>query len=146
MNNNKILELINQYFDNELSKEKESFLFSTLAENITAREYFNRLHLLKSTLSETIEEFPDSLDESILSSLPKENIKSFSSNNIFFIGAASAFSVIFLFTTLFFYYQINNYKRDVENLSEKINKQNQTIEMLYYNIPGVTVSSSNFNN
>ena len=42
MNNDKILEMINLYLDGELDKSKEVALFSLLASDQSARDYFKQ--------------------------------------------------------------------------------------------------------
>ena len=68
MSSQEIKNLIDSYFDNELSKSEEVFLFSQLSKNIEAREYFKQLNILKTEMQNTIESFPIELEERILNS------------------------------------------------------------------------------
>jgi len=68
--NIKMEEIINKYFDDESSKEEETFMFTQLSLDEDAREYFKSLNLLKNTVEETKEDFPNELDEKLLLSLP----------------------------------------------------------------------------
>lgn len=63
MSTEKVKEIINQYFDNELNKSEEIFLFTQLSQNEEARNYFKEMNLLNSVIKEGVEEFPQNLDE-----------------------------------------------------------------------------------
>ena len=66
MNNEKIKELINRYFDNELDKSEEVFLFTQLSQEEEAREYFKHMIMLSENMKNTFEDFPFELEEEIL--------------------------------------------------------------------------------
>ena len=69
MNDDKLIEMINLYFDGELEKSREPQLFSQLSANDEAREYFKKLNSLEAAISDSSEELPDDLDERILKSV-----------------------------------------------------------------------------
>ncbi len=58
MSTDDIKKLINEYFDDEMKKEEEVFLFTTLSQDEEAREYFKKMNLLKTSLDEVKEDFP----------------------------------------------------------------------------------------
>ena len=72
MNTEKIKEIINQYFDNELTKSEEVLLFTQLSQNEGARSYFKEMNLLKTVMTETVKDYPQSLDDKILPKLKGE--------------------------------------------------------------------------
>lgn len=62
MNGNKTIEMINLYFDGELTKSEEANLFSLLASDQTARYYFKQLSVIRSTIDNDAEDFPAELE------------------------------------------------------------------------------------
>lgn len=66
MSDNKIFEIVNLYFDGELSKTEEVNLFSLLANDESARVYFKQLNAVRNAVDNDAEEFPTELEERIL--------------------------------------------------------------------------------
>ena len=106
MEDKKLLEVINAYFDGELEKGQEPLLFTQLSLNSEAREYFKQLNKIKAAVEESVEDFPEELDERILrsvgSSVPAKpwfisSIKTFRA-----IPYAAAIVLLFLSGYLFF--------------------------------------------
>jgi hypothetical protein len=144
MNENKILEMINLYFDGELAKSEEAKLFSLLASDQSARDYFKQLSVIRNAVDNSAEDFPAELEERILRSVGSKaaaktgifsNIKIFSA-----ISYAAAFVLLFLSGYLFF--KVSNYQERVDNLSEQMMMQTKTIQMLYNSLPGVEVRAT----
>ena len=97
--------MVDSYFDGELEKGNEPVLFSLLSSDTEAREYFKKLNLLKTSNINSVEEFPQQLDERILRSIESSNQKFVQTNiykNIFKAVAYSA-TIILLILTIFFY-------------------------------------------
>ncbi len=69
MSENKLLEMINLYFDGELEKSKEVNLFTLLASDQTARDYFKQLSVIRNAVDNDTEDFPAELEERILRSV-----------------------------------------------------------------------------
>jgi len=69
MENKKLREMINAYFDGELEKGQEPLLFTQLSLSSEAREHFKQLNKIKAAVDELFEEFPEELDERILRSI-----------------------------------------------------------------------------
>jgi len=139
MSNEKIEVLINRYFDNELNKSEEVFLFSELSKNIEAREYFKQLNILKTEMQNTIESFPIELEERILNSTASkfEMPKLFSFNFPSVLGYA--FSVVLLILSLLIYTQSLEYQKDIEIKIDQIDQKNRMIEMLFHSLPQAEV-------
>ena len=69
MSDNKLLEMINIYFDGELEKSREVTLFSLLANDQSARDYFKQLSVIRNAVDNSIEDLPPELEERILRSI-----------------------------------------------------------------------------
>ena len=63
MDDEKILEMINKYFDGELEKGEEMLLFTRLSSSDEGRKYFKQLNRIRSAVDDSIEEFPEELEE-----------------------------------------------------------------------------------
>ena len=139
MSSQEIKNLIDSYFDNELSKSEEVFLFSQLSKNIEAREYFKQLNILKTEMQNTIESFPIELEERILNSTASkfEIPKLFSFNFPSVLGYA--FSVVLLILSLLIYTQSLEYQKDIEIKINQIDQKNRMIEMLFHSLPQAEV-------
>ncbi len=141
MNENKLLEMINLYFDGELEKSKEVNLFSLLASDQTARDYFKQLSVIRSAVDSSAEDFPAELEERILRSVgSKASTKSgFFSNIKIFSAMSYAAALILLFLSGYLFVKVSNYQERVDNLSQQMIIQFRTIQMLYNSLPGVEV-------
>jgi RNA polymerase sigma factor (sigma-70 family) len=62
MSEHKLLEMINIYFDGELAKSEEASLFSLLASDQTARDYFKQLSVIRNAVDNYAEDFPAELE------------------------------------------------------------------------------------
>ncbi|MEO8232015.1 MAG: hypothetical protein ABI638_07010, partial [Ignavibacteriota bacterium] len=69
MNDNKNFALVNLYFDGELNKTEEVNLFTLLANDEAARNYFKQLSVIKNVVDNDEEELPAELEERILRSV-----------------------------------------------------------------------------
>jgi len=144
MSENKLIEMINLYFDGELEKSKEVNLFSLLSSDLMARDYFKQLSVIRNAVDNSSEDFPAELEERILRSVGSKistragffsNIKIFST-----ISYAAAFILLFLSGYLFF--KVSNYQERVDNLSQQMFIQSQTIELLINSLPVVEVRAT----
>lgn len=144
MEDKKLLEIINAYFDGELEKVQEPLLFTQLSLNSEAREYFKQLNKIKAAVEESFEEFPEELDERILrsvgASVPHKP-RLFSGSRIFrAIPYAAAIVLMFLSGYLFF--KVSSFQERVDNLSQYVTLQSKTIQMLYNSLPGIEVRAA----
>ena len=144
MNNEKILELVNLYFDGELEKSKEVSLFSSLASDQNARDYFKQLSVIRNAVDNSTEDFPSDLEERILRSVgSKAAAKTGIFSNIKIFSAISyAAALILLFLSGYLFFKVSNYQERVDNLSQQMIIQSKTIQMLYNSLPGVEVRST----
>lgn len=141
MSTEKIKEIINQYFDNELNKSEEVFLFTQLSQNKEARNYFKEINLLKSVIEETEKDFPQKLDEKILSKLKVEKpviIEKKSPVRIFNY-LSYAFAIILLALSIFFYNESMQYRNKLELTYQQVYQQNQMIQVLFNSLPQAEV-------
>lgn len=142
MSSEKIKELINRYFDNELDKSEEVFLFTQLSQMDEAREYFKQMNVLSENMKNTFEEFPYGLEEEILSATVTgiEKEKGFPFNLYPVVGYA--ISVVLMIISFFIYSESKEYKKDIEMNIQQINYQNKMLEMLFHSLPETEVRTS----
>jgi len=142
MSTEKFQEIINQYFDNELTKAEEVVLFTRLSQDEEARNYFKEMNLLKNTIEATEEEYPQKLDVKIFSRLKTKkqiDVKNRSVNRIFnYLNYV--FALILLIISLFFYNDSIQYKNKLELTYQQMYMQNQMIQVLFNTLPQVEVS------
>ena len=141
MSSEKIKELINRYFDNELDKNEEVFLFTQLSQMDEAREYFKQMNVLSENMKNTFEEFPLGLEEGILNATVTEIKKErrFPFNLTTVIGYV--FSVVLLVISLLVYTESIEYKKDIEMNIQQINYQNKMLEMMFNSLPPTEVKA-----
>lgn len=142
MSDEKINELINRYFDNELDKSEEVFMFTQLSQLESARQYFKQMNVLSENMKNTFEEFPTGLEEAILNSTLSQNdrIKKFQFKIQSIIGYA--FSVVLLVISLLVYTQSLEYKKDIEMNVQQINQQSKMLEMMFHALPQTEVKAN----
>ena len=143
MNTEELKIKINTYFDGELAKAEEAFLFSQLSDDEEAREYFKDCSRITNVIQESFEEMPNELEERILLSVGDVSEKR---NNSFFRKwnytlAAYAAAAVLLIVSIFFYTSNNEYKQKLETTIEKVNTQNQMIQLLYNSFPAIEVDT-----
>lgn len=142
MNTEEIKERINQFFDNELSKQEEAFLFSQLSSNEEARRYLKEMNLLKTTFEQTVEDFPESLDAKILQNIDKKRKKQPGTFTVNFKTAAiSVLSIFLLILSVFLYSKLETYEERLDRSFRQINQQQEKIELLYNSLPTIEVRS-----
>ena len=141
MSENKIIEMINLYFDGELAKGEEASLFSLLANDQSARDYFRQLSLIKNFTDNDSEDVPIELEERILRSVgSKVSSKSgMFSNTRIFSAISYAAAVVLLVLSGYLFFKVSGYQEKVNSLSQQMMYQTRTIQMLYNSLPGVEV-------
>ena len=144
MQENKLISMINLYFDGELNKGEEVNLFSLLASDQSARNYFKQLSVIRNAVDNSAEDFPLELEERILRSVgSKTSTESGFFSKIKISSAISyAAALILLFLSGYLFFKISNYQERVENLSQQMMIQSKTIQMLYNSLPGIEVCAS----
>lgn len=144
MKTNEIIRMIDQYFDGELEKGKEPFMFTLLSQDGEAREYFKSSNALKAGIINTMEEFPSKLDEKILRSVGNinEKPKTLFINRKVFSAVTYSVTVILLILVIFFYSKSEEYKVQFADLTREVKKQNDRLELIMNALPQVDVSGS----
>jgi len=137
-------EIINKYFDGESSREEEMFMFTKLSTDEEAGEYFKSLNLLKNTVEETKEDFPNELDEKLLLSLTdmeenKHTIRKFFSPSV---SIAYAISVILFIILLSFRAELSGYKEKLNLQIQQVNYQSKMINLLFNSLPPAVVKAN----
>jgi len=155
MTTDEIKNLVQLYFDNELEKDREPLLFSLLSGNYEAREYFKQLNLIRTVVDNTVEQFPEELEERIFNSLmpvgrqvkKEEASLRFGFARNYFVPALSLAAVIvMMIISMFFYSELRDYKLKVDIISEQVKGQNQTIELILNNSLPPAVIKAAFEN
>jgi hypothetical protein len=144
---NEIEEMINKYFDEELTKNQEIAMFSMLSQDSEAIDYFKKMNQLRSTVDKNREEFPASLDEKILLSLSQREKKNnlFGGQKIFILGSY-ALAVIMFIISAFLFNSLNNYKMEVDYAVNEIKVKTQMIDFILNNtLPAAEVRAVNSN-
>lgn len=139
---------IHEFLENELKKENRKLLFSHLGDCEVCRDYFSTAALLNSTIVEDKNLFPESLDEEILSKLPKE--KSFAFEDFFTVKIPAYFAyvlvAIVILLSLTLLNEVNQYKNELHQTALQLNEQKRTVELLYNCLPPVEVHPVSSNN
>jgi len=141
MNTQEIKDIINQYFDNELTKNEEVILFTQLSQNEEARDYFKEMNLLRTVTENTSEEYPNNLDERIFSKLKTEEKINYPKQNSSKIFAAISYvlALVLLALSIFFYTESIQYKNKLELTSYQVKQQNEMIQVLFNSLPQAEV-------
>ncbi len=144
MSENKILEMINLYFDGELAKSEEVSLFSLLAGDQNARDYFKQLSIIRNAVDSDIEDVPVELEERILRSVgSNKSVRTGIFSNIKIFSAISyAAALILLFLSGYLFFKVSNYQERVDNLSQQMIYQSKTIDLLLNSLPSVEIRAS----
>ncbi len=144
MQENKLMEMINLYFDEELSRGEEANLFSLLAGDENGRVYFKQLSSIRNVVDSSTEKFPIELEERILRSAgSKSKVKHGLFSNIKILSAITyAAAIILLFISSYLFLKVTSYQDRVESLSQQVMMQSKTIQMLYNSLPGVEVRAT----
>lgn len=143
MSTGSIKEIINQYFDNELSKSEEVILFTQLSQNNEAREYFKEMNILRTSIETLSEEYPENLDEKIFSQLKRETqyVKPKLGSTKIFSAISYSFAILLLALSFFFYNESIQYRNQLEATSQQVNQQNQMIKVLFNSLPQAEVEA-----
>jgi hypothetical protein len=144
MSEENIKDIINQYFDNELTKGEEVILFTQLSQDDEAREYFKEMNLLRTVSESTLEEFPDILDDKIFSQIKSEK-KVFTprvNRTKIFAAVSYGFALVLMALSFFFYNESMQYRNKLEITSQQVTQQNQMIQVLFNSLPQAEVRAN----
>ena len=149
MTNDEIKNMVEYYFDGELDKSKEPVLFSALSADIEAREYFKKLHALRSIVAESIKPFPVHLEENILTSIKTPEHRFYKNLNfrskISHILSIAAAAILFIVCSLLFL-DVKDYKSKIATINEQVKEQQETIDVIRNSsYPAVVISPENKN-
>ena len=144
MSEEEINEMINEYFDGELDKNKEPILFTYLSKYDESREYFKNLSRIKESLKQSVEEFPQELEERILLSVEsiaktKDPVNAPYTN--WYTIISYSFAVILLIVSIFLFNLSSDYKHQLELTTVESNYQKQVIHLMYNSLPAAEVVS-----
>jgi len=151
MNCQNINNMIHGYFDNELSTEQESFLFTHLAQCEECKTNFKALNRVHHEFRKEESDIPTQLEERIFNTLRKKerhavtNSSKKRSPNYFIYGYGVIITILFLFMVYQFYDLKNetlNYKENFEVTMVQIDLQQKQISALINEMPAVKVKAS----
>lgn len=144
MSENKLLKMINLYFDGELAKSEEANLFSLLSSDQSARDYFKQLSLIRNAVDNDVEDFPTELEERILRSVGSkaQSKTGFFFSKRIFSAIPYAAAIILLLLSGYLFFKVSTYQERMDNLSQQMNIQTKTIQMLYNSLPPVEVRAT----
>jgi hypothetical protein len=144
MQENKLIAMINLYFDCGLEKGEEVNLFSLLASDQSGRDYFKQLSLIRNVVDSSTEELPAELEERILRSVGSQK-----STSLWYLPKIRMFSAIsyaaalmLLFLSGYLFFKVSSYQERVEGISQQLMIQSKTIQMLYNSLPGIEVRAT----
>ena len=127
-----------------LIKAKNQFCSLHYLYDIEAREYFKKLHALRSIVAETIESFPAHLEENILTSIKTPEHRLYKNINfrsrLSYIISVTAAALLFIVCSLLFL-ELKDYKSKLASINDQVQEQKETIEiMMHSSYPAVVVS------
>ncbi|MEW6508763.1 MAG: hypothetical protein AB1432_13565 [Bacteroidota bacterium] len=138
--NSQMESIINLYFDGELDKNNEAFLFSELSRNEECRDYFRQVNRFKNMIQVTNDEFPPELDRRILNSVKSTKPKIEFRRSIFPVLSYSL-TIIMLIVSLFLFMEVREYRSEIQKTSERLLEQQKTINLLINSLPPVEVET-----
>ena len=144
MDKQKSYHLINEFYDGELSKESESYLFTLLSSDEELRQYFKNLNSIKTAAADAVEAYPDRLDERILTSAfdspgnESSRYRLREMSNLIAYGV----SIILLIVSIFFFYSTNQYRSELDSAVQKISDQQKILLLLTNSLPAAEVTPS----
>ena len=144
MDKQKSYQLINEFYDGELPEESEAFLFTLLSSDEELRLYFKNLNSIKTAAADVFEDYPDRLDERILTSAftLTENKSSRYQLREWSNLIAYGVSIILLIVSLFFFYSTNQYRSELDSAVQKISDQQKILLLLTNSLPAAEVTPS----
>lgn len=143
MTTEKTIELVNRYFDGELTRDNEIELFNSLSNDEQARKYLRNLYRLKGIIVESTEEFPDELEERIFRNIKSQQKQKPTDSKRSSIPSIISFAVaaLLLFVSGYLFLKVISYQEKLEGVSEQMMMQAKTIDLLFNSFQAVEVSA-----
>ncbi|MCK9425060.1 MAG: zf-HC2 domain-containing protein [Ignavibacteriaceae bacterium] len=151
MNCSDIDNIMHEYFDNELSKEQQSFLFTHLAQCEECKTNFKALNRVQHEFRKDESELPEQLEERIFNTIrnKERRVANHSSQKRLPTYLIYGYGVLMTIISVFMTYQFFdlkketlNYKENFEMTIEQINAQKKQISALINELPAVKVKAS----
>ncbi|NJD22490.1 MAG: zf-HC2 domain-containing protein [Melioribacter sp.] len=148
MNCDDIKLIISEYIDNELTKEKEAFLFTHLSSCTDCREEFKMQNSIRYEMEINQKEVSEQFERRVFESIQKQEqplIKSWITKSTpAYINYALGFVIIII--SLFSFLQLGSLKDDLKGFQEKyeaafekIQFQTQQINLMMNSMPAVQI-------
>jgi predicted anti-sigma-YlaC factor YlaD len=129
--------MISEYLDNELTKEKEAFLFTHLSSCDECREEFKQQNLIQHEVKINQKEVNEKFEQRVFDSIIKR--EKHKTSTIFtkrvFASVPYAVSIILLIVSIYLFTQSANYLQQLQQVSSKIEEQDKLIKVLFNSIP-----------
>jgi len=140
MEHKKTIEMINQYFDEELNKEDEAYLFSLISSDEEGREYFKSMTTIKESYRVSEKGYPQTLEEKILKGISIKQ-ESKSTDRYFFIPkkVVYAFTTIIVLFTFFIYSEYSINQEKIKMHAEQVKQKTEMINLLMNSLPQAEV-------
>ncbi len=136
------IETIDSYFNGELTPAEESLMFSGIAQDDKAKEYFKKMNLLKAGVESSKEKLPVKVEQKILNNiLERQQTGGIKFKINIQTAITYALSVAFLVLALLFYSLARDYKNELKDAKSAIEYQQTTIRALLHSLPPVNVSA-----
>ena len=151
MNCENINNFIHDYFDNELSTEQESFLFTHLAQCEGCKANFRALNRVQFEFRKEESEFPERLEERIFDTIRNKEHRVATNSpgkrlpTYLIYGYGVLVTIISVFMTYRFFdikEETLDYKGTLESTITQIDVQKRQISMLINEMPAVKVRAS----
>ncbi|PIS45058.1 MAG: hypothetical protein COT22_07255 [Ignavibacteria bacterium CG08_land_8_20_14_0_20_37_9] len=143
--------MMHEYFDNELSKEEESFLFTHLAQCEDCKNNFKALNRVQYEFRKGESELPERLEQRIFNTIRNKERHAVTNSSkkrlptYLIYGYGVIITMLFLFMVYQFYDLKNetlNYKENFEVTMVQIDLQQKQISALINEMPAVKVKTS----
>lgn len=149
MNCDDIKLMISEYIDNELTKEKEAFLFTHLSSCTDCREEFKMQNSIQHEVKINLKNVGERFEQKVFDSIQKKEqplIKRWITKPTpAYINYVLGFAIIMI--TLFSFLQFSSFKDDLNNYQEsymksvvEINSKTNQINFLMNSLPTATVT------
>ena len=143
MENKKSIEMVDLYFDGELRREDEAYLFSLISTDEEGREYFKTLSTLKESYRISENVFPQKLEDKILKEI-SSNTEIKTPDKYYFIPKKIAYacSVILALVGIFIYAEYNINQERMKLQDQQVEQHTEMIELLMNSLPQAEIKGA----
>src|ERR1035437_8466221 len=134
MNCDDIKMMISEYFDNQLPKGKESFLFTHLSTCGDCRIEFILQNRIQHEVKINQKDVSERLEEKVFATITKKSQEkiSLTFRNRMLVSISYTAAIVFIIVATFFFVQSINYRQEIKTISERLDIQEKMFKK-YYN-------------